>query len=269
MKILVIGGSGYIGKAIVKELLKENYEITILSRNVKKAENTIQCDLLNKIKLKEVIKNYDLIINLASIIRTLRKSKYKENIQGLKNLIEVMDINNIKKLIYFSTINVHLKNPGKYGNSKIECEKLIKNSNLDYIILRPNYVYGIDKNNDIYKLLKIIKTFKVYPSIGNGEKRFQPINKEDLASITLNLVKNFKKSSLDLSGSELISFNEIVNSTNLKHLKLTAPLKLLKVFKKILPFDVDGFKEDRVGEENKFTLKHNIREDIKEIMKLS
>ncbi len=271
MKILVTGGSGYIGSEIVSKL-KSKYDITILSRNPKQlGVKTLKGSLTDRQFLLDNIKNYDLVINLAAIVRSFIKSKYKENIVGTKNLVEALERNNIKKLIHFSTHNIYNKKTGYYGTSKKISEDLVKNSNLNYIILRPNYVYGIDRNNDLYRLINILKKTKIAPIIGSGNTKIQPINKEDLADITLKLVENFKpKTIYDASGSKTISFNEIVDFTekqlNKKIIKLHIPLFPLKLFKFVIPFDVDGFLEDRISKQKPFKLKHDIYEDLRKII---
>jgi len=274
MKILVIGGSGYIGSELVSKL-KSKYEITILSRNPVKVEGIkiLKGSLIDKQFLLDNIKNYDLVINSAAIVRSSKKYLYKENIEGTKNLLKALERNKIKKLIHFSTHNIYNKEMGPYGTSKKISEDLVKDSNLDYIILRPNYVYGIDKQNDIFKLITLIKKIRIAPVIGSGNTRIQPINKEDIANIVLELIKDFKpKKIYNVSSSKDISFNEIIDfaqkQLNKKIIKLHIPLFPLKLFKFIVPFDVDGFTENRISNQKPFNLKHDIYDDLKQIIKL-
>ena len=264
MKILITGGSGYIGSEVVSKL-KSKYEVTILSRNPKQVEGVkiLKGSLIDQEFLLNNIKNYDLVINIAAIVRSSKKSEYKENISGTKNLLETLKTNKIRKLIHFSTHNVYNKKTGYYGTSKKLSEDLVKNSDLDYIILRPNYVYGIDKENYLSKLINISKRTRIALIIGDGNTKIQPINKEDLANIALYLVENFKPRTIyDASRSKAISFNEIINFTekqlNKKIIKLHVPFFVLKLFKFVIPFDVDGFLEDRVSNKKSFSLKHDI-----------
>ena len=67
----------------------------------------------------------------------------------------------IKKIIHFSTQNVNLKEKGPYSKSKEAAEAILGASNLDYLMIRPNYVYSIDKANDFYKLAVLISKFRI------------------------------------------------------------------------------------------------------------
>ena len=236
-RILVIGGSGYIGTEVVQVLLNYNYNVTVLSRNPNIGNvKILRGSVLDKDFLLNTVKGFDLIIYLTAVIRSINKSKYKEIVTGLKNLIESMKKNNLKRLIYFSTQNVLIKKTGEYGDSKKECEKVLINSDLNYVIIRPNYVYGIDKKNFFYNLSNIIKKFRICFIIGNGENKIQPINKNDLAKITLDCVKNFKNGLiLNASGKDIISINEIIKiiseETSIKFFRFHIPLLFLKFFK--------------------------------------
>ena len=273
-RVLVIGGFGYIGKEILPKLLENNYDTTVISRTkIDTNYKVLFGDLLNKSFLLENIKNFDVIIYLAAVVRSYKKSKYKENLIGLFNLLDVMKINKINKIIYFSTQNVYLDKTGYYGNSKKECENLLINNNLAYIIIRPNYVYGIDKENDFYKLFRLIKTFRICPIIGSGSNKFQPVNKNDVADITILALKNFKdKQIIDISGKYDATINKIIEfmlkEANIKCLKIYIPLKILKLFKYFIPFDIDVFDKDRVSlSRNKKDIKHDLFEDLRAIIK--
>jgi len=253
-RILVIGGTGYIGRVLVKELVKE-FDVTLMLRkspNYRTDYKYFICDLLNKECLIKNIKHFDIVIDLASIIKTIHKKRYEENIIGLKNLIEVLEKNKINKLVYFSTQNVNLANKGYYAKSKKNAEEIIKKSNLDYMIIRPNYVYEVGKKNYFYKIFSLISKFNIVIIIGNGDKKIQPVLREDLAAIVLKLIRDFKKKSIfEVSGKDTLSINQIVDliSKSLKRnpIKIHLPIKILKIFSLIIPFDIVGFDEDRVS----------------------
>lgn len=278
-RILVIGGTGYIGESVVNRFDKEGYQVVVLSRNPERYESgkrirRIKGSVLNREFLLKNLKDFDAVIYLAAIVRTLNKSKYEENIIGLKNTIEAMRVNKINKILYFSTQNVYLKKTGPYGNSKKICEEIICRAALDYMIIRPNYVYGIDTRNDFYKLYKIMKKTGICPIIGSGDTKIQPLNKNDLAEITLKCMEEWKsKGEIDVSGRTTISINQIADAikkqANLKCISFHIPVWLLRICAWAVPFDVDGYTEDRISPESANTKKGSadIEEDIKKMIK--
>lgn len=279
-KILIIGGTGYIGTPLVKKLKNAGYEPILLIRNKADFRDEFAgcgyfiADLLDKESLRKNINGFDLVINLAAIIRTLDKKKYQENVSGTKNLIEVLEEKGIKKIIYFSTQSVNLKTKGPYAKSKEESEKILMSSKLDYMIIRPNYVYGVDNLNDFYRMALMAKKFRILPVIEGGNYKIQPVLKEDLINIVFGFVENFQpKSVIEISGSELISINEAGQLTKenlgIHCLKISIPVFILKLLKNFIPFDVDGYTEDRISKnpflEYKFS---SFRENLKKIINL-
>ncbi|MBS3088770.1 NAD-dependent epimerase/dehydratase family protein [Candidatus Pacearchaeota archaeon] len=250
-RILVIGGNGYIGRALVKELNKE-YEVSIMDRRKNLGNyKFVLGDLLKKESLTRGINNFDMVINLASVVRSFNKFRYRENVEGLKNLIDVLNKKKIK-LIYFSTQNVNLRNKGHYARSKKAAEKLLINSDLDYMIIRPNFVYEIGKENYFYKMARMVFKFNFAFVIGNGDNEIQPVLREDLAGVVLKLVKNFKTGEIvEISGNQTTSINKVIEAINdkigRKSLVIHFPTGIARIFRFLIPFDVDGFDEKRIS----------------------
>ena len=253
-RILVIGGNGYIGRELVKKLKLNNFEVTVLLRkNIPGYESkNIVGDLLDKECLLKNLRNFDLVVNLASIIRTVRKSRYQENVIGLQNVIDAMSANSIKRIIYLSTQNVNLADKGYYAASKALGEKILKKANLDHVIIRPSLVYGIDKQNDFYRLINLINKWRLAPIIGSGENKMQPLFKDDLINFIILAVKNFNKNQIiEVNGKDTVSMNQIISyisrSLKVAPIKIHAPLAILRIFRKFIPFDIDGYTEDRIS----------------------
>lgn len=278
-RILVIGGTGFIGAPLVKKMIDNNFNVTLLIKRDAFGNKFIDCkyfigDLLDKNGLMRTINNFDLVINLASVIRTINKKKYKENIDGARNLVEVLGEKGIKRLIYFSTQSVSLKEKGPYGKGKEAAERIIKDSNLNYLIIRPNYVYGIDMASDFYKLALLIFKLHIAPIIGNGNYKIQPVLRDDLVDATFSFVKNFSfRSIVEVSGRETLSINKVVNligeNLEIKPFVFHIPISILKIFKNFIPFDIAGYTEDRISK-NPFP-NHNFSlfsDNLKKILKL-
>jgi len=155
MNILLIGGNGFVGQALIKEFTENKVKVSYLSRtqnhSISKNEATwIQGDIfdLDNIMIKE---SYDITIHLIGTIKN--KNLYsKLNTESVAQTIKLCQKYNINKLVYFSA-NGGFK---QYFESKAAGERLVKNSKLDYLIVRPGLMYGKDRLTSYFNILPII-----------------------------------------------------------------------------------------------------------------
>ena len=154
MNILLIGGNGFVGQALIKEFMKYRVDVSYLSRtqnhSIPKDEATwIQGDIFD---IENILINekYDIAIHLIGTIKN--KNLYsKLNTESVTQTIKLCQKQNINKLVYFSA-NGGFK---QYIESKRNGEKLVVNSKLDYLIVRPGLMYGKDRLTSYFNLLPI------------------------------------------------------------------------------------------------------------------
>lgn len=126
--ILITGGTGTLGKALSKLLTSQNITHTIGSRNnTTNKTNWIKLDLLNKIGIKEAIKDKNTIFHLATDI--------KKDSVITQNLLEALENKEMIHFIYISIVGIN-KVPLTYYKRKLISENLIKQSGIPYSILR-------------------------------------------------------------------------------------------------------------------------------------
>jgi len=176
-KILVIGGSGYVGKVLVKDLLKQNYEVINVdfeiysdqknnsNINNNQTKNFIHLDFRNTEEVKQYLKNIDCVVILGGLVGEYITKKYSTlsqaiNEDGLFNLIDLLNqFENIKKIIFISTCSnygitdnnilvdeEHKLNPiSPYAKAKVKIENYLfskKNTNYSPTILRFATAFG-------------------------------------------------------------------------------------------------------------------------------
>ena len=198
MNILLIGGNGFVGKTLINELRKKRIKVTYISRfqnySISKDEATwIQGDIFD---IENIVINekYDIAIHLIGTIKN-KKLYSKLNTESVTQTIKLCLKHNINKLIYFSA-NGGFK---QYLESKRNGEKLVVDSKLNYLIVRPGLMYGKDRFSSYFNILPI----KFFSKLGiTFFKNVYPLPVEKVAE---SLVKTI----LDNTDSTIIEINDI------------------------------------------------------------
>ena len=187
MNILLIGGNGFVGKALINELRKKRIKVTYISRSqnysISKDEATwIQGDIFD---IENIVINekYDIAIHLIGTIKN--KNLYsKLNTESVAQTIQLCKKQNINKLVYFSA-NGGFK---QYLESKHNGERLVRDSKLDYLIIRPGLMYGKGRLTSYFNILPI----KFFSKLGIPFfKNVHPLPVEKVAeSVVKNILRN-------------------------------------------------------------------------------
>ena len=172
MKILITGASCALGKNLTSELLKtEQFSIRLLEhRSPVHKDNCeiFQGGLQDIDSLGTACSEIDTVVHLAALTHSFsRKAYFEINEEGTKNLITACKEKNVRRFIFVSSAAAS-EEGGDYGVSKLRCEELIKESDLDWVILRPSEVYGLKMEEGIGKLVAWIEKFPIIPVIGDG-----------------------------------------------------------------------------------------------------
>ena len=184
MNILLIGGNGFVGKALIKEFKKYNVKVSYLSRSQNHSisidEATfIQGDIFDSENIV-INKKYDIAIHLIGTIKN-KKLYSKLNTESVTQTIKLCQKQNINKLIYFSA-NGGFK---QYLESKRNGEKLLVDSKLNYLIIRPGLMYGKDRFSSYFNIFPI----KLFSKLGiTFSKKVYPLPVEKVAESVVKAI---------------------------------------------------------------------------------
>jgi len=241
-KIFIIGGTGFIGKRLVKKLIEMNkYDLTLLVRNNEESRDfnvkTKIGDMFDKESVEKAMEKYDVVMHLAS---SHLKGKEFENYNGAENIIEACKKTKIGRIIFISSMAAKRNFLDDYGQTKLKIEDLIKKSGINYTIFRPSMVYSEDYLSQIGRSLNSIPL--IIPMIGYGNYKMSPLFIEDLVNIIAESIENKKTINkiYDVTPEEKIRFNEIIDlcKTRFKNnkIKIHVPIFICSAVFKIIPF---------------------------------
>jgi uncharacterized protein YbjT (DUF2867 family) len=242
--IIIFGGSGYVGKNLIRSFVKKGYKIIIpYQRQIDEADMRLSGSVGQIIpfhfttfenpKLLSIIENADICINLKTTWDSkelyLEKSIYTFN----KELIEIIKKSaTIKKFIFFSGLGTEKRSTLR--NEIIsKTEELVTKELKNSIIIRPSVILG---NGDQFlsSLLPIFKMSFFIPLFGDGSKKFQPVLIEDIVDFLSNLIElpSLDERLFELGGPDVFTYREfytlISELMNKKRVLVPVPMPIIK-----------------------------------------
>jgi uncharacterized protein YbjT (DUF2867 family) len=165
--------------------------------------------------------NIRAVVHLVAIIRETKEATFEMiNLGGTKNLLCAAKRMGVKRFIYMSNLGTGPDQRFPLLYTKWQAEEEVRNSGIDFVILRPSVIFGRG-DGFISVLAGIIKRTPLVPVIGSGKTRFQLISVEDVATCVAQLVKEkaINNQAVPLGGPEYLAYEEIVDLT-IQRLKL-------------------------------------------------
>ncbi len=233
--VLVTGASGFVGRAVVDTLLYRGHNV----RAFVHAETSplpdhpnvtrVVGDIRDLHALEGAMAGVNYVVHCAA-----RKNDEKDsadvNIEGTKNVMEACRIAGVKRIVNMSTQSAKLQQKGLYGSTKEEADRLFHASNLPVTTLRSSLVYG-DKESGVFGTIVRYSKLPFIPMIGNGEARFRPIHRQDLAAIIATVLETPACSGniYDVGGPDLVSLNDVAEQI-MNAQKIDRPIMHLPVW---------------------------------------
>lgn len=223
-KILLTGSTGYLGKYIAKELIKQNYKARLIVRNKAKADfdeqkyDVREAQVTQPETLKGVCENIDVVISTVGITRQKDGLTYMDvDYQANINLLNEAKKSGVKRFIYVSAIHVDKLRKLKIADAKEKFVDELNASGINYCILRPTGFFS-----DMADFLEMAKKGKVY-LFGSGELTLNPIHGADLAEFCVNQI-NSKENELEVGGPVVYTHNQLAELALKAHNK---PIKIV------------------------------------------
>lgn len=212
---IVTGAFGYIGRYITAQLLQTGRSVKTITTHVDKPNpfgeqvksypyNFVQPDLL-----KETLLGAETLYNTYWVRFNRGQSSFAQAVKNSEILFQCAAAAGVQKIVHISVTNASKNSPLPYYQGKALQEEALQRCGVPYAIIRPTLVFG---NEDILvnNVAWLIRKFPFFPIFGDGQFRLQPIYVEDLASIAIKGAGQPGNLTLDATGPEEFTFEQLV-----------------------------------------------------------
>lgn len=226
MRVVVFGGSGFLGSHVADALTDKRYEVIIYDKKkspyLKEGQRFILGDILDEKKVEEAVVGSRIVYNFAAF-SDIEEAKFKPletittNIIGNTNILEACRKNKIQRFVFASTLYVYSEAGSFYRSSKQACELIIENYHrqygLDFTILRYGSLYGprADEKNWVYRILKQALKENKITRRGDGNEIREYIYVYDAAKLSVKILdEEYKNQYVMITGNQQMRIKDLM-----------------------------------------------------------
>jgi uncharacterized protein YbjT (DUF2867 family) len=218
MKILVTGGTGFIGPKVVHALRARDYEVRALVRDPVKGSQLAGWgaelatgDVTDPASLRAALDGCTHVVHLVAIITGRPNDFHRVMTQGTETLIAAAKEAGVERFVLMSALgtSAETKDTVPYFAAKWAMEQATIGSGLEYTIFRPSFVFG--RGGALPTFIKQVKLSPVVTVIGPGLQRSQPIWVEDVAAYLARAVDSPQAANrtFEIGGPDTVTWNEL------------------------------------------------------------
>ncbi len=243
MKFLVTGGSGFVGREIVRQLIAAGHSPRVLARGVKPPSGTVETirgSVLEPASLNAACAGCDAIIHLVGIISEVGDQTYERiHDEGTGHLLAAAKAAGVPRFVHMSALGTRPNATARYHRSKWAAEERVRASGLAWTIFRPSLIYGAG-DGFVNLFARLSRWSPVLPVIGAGTSRVQPVAVADVARCFVSALSqpNSVGLTLDVCGPDRFTFTEvlveILKATGRQRGLLHLPLPLARAQARLL-----------------------------------
>ncbi|MDQ7011415.1 MAG: complex I NDUFA9 subunit family protein [Mariprofundaceae bacterium] len=216
--VCIIGGSGFVGRAIVRKAIHHGYGVTVACRHPERSRELqvegarlARVDITDGHGLDEAVQRADTVINLVGLL--FEKGRYSftaAHVRGTEHVLAACQRAGVRQYLHMSALGAGQVPDSAYATTKAGAEARVRSSGLDWTIFRPSIIYG-EGDSFFNKFKQMTAMLPVLPVIA-GETRFQPVWVNDVARAFVTSIGNrhVKGQTFELGGPDIYTFRELL-----------------------------------------------------------
>jgi uncharacterized protein YbjT (DUF2867 family) len=218
VNVLVTGGTGFVGPAVVRAIVGAGHDVRALARTEKSAATAgalgaepFLGDVTEAASLPPALERVDAVVHLVAIRQGKPEDFQRIMVGGTRDLIAAAKAAGIRRFVLMSALGTtdETKDEVPYYGAKWEQERMLRESGLEHVIFRPSFVFSRD-GGILTTFRKLAKLAPVTPIIGSGEQRIQPIWIDDVGAYFARSLDEAAAANrtFELGGPDQVSWNE-------------------------------------------------------------
>lgn len=217
-KILVLGGTGFVGRHLCKELARLQYRVTVPTRNASKAQavqsrpllDLVQADVHDEPTLARLMQGHDAVVNLVAILHGNSLEFERAHVELVKKITRACTDAGVLRLVHVSALGAATDAPSMYQRSKAAGEAVLQGSGLDWTVLRPSVMFG-EGDQFLTVFARLQGIFPIMPLAG-ADTLFQPVWVGDVVSAIVQCLQrdDTGKRTYEVCGPEVFTLRQLV-----------------------------------------------------------
>lgn len=216
--ILVLGGTGFVGRHVCEKLQRAGHRITVPTRRALNAQSVqhlprltvVEADVHSASELTALMAGHDAVVNLVAILHGSEAAFERTHVALPNKIAQACKASGVSQLVHVSALGVASDSPSRYQRSKARGEQVLREAGLNLTVLRPSVIFGAgDRFLNLFAKLQAI--FPVVPLAGASAK-FQPVWVEDVAQAVVSSLQAHDAPglTLDCVGPDVLTLADLV-----------------------------------------------------------
>src|SRR6056297_1179795 len=216
MKVLVAGGTGFIGSYLCRALADDGHAVTALSRSPEgtpEGVTGVRGDVTDYDSVESAVEGHDAVVNLVALSPLFEPdggNRMHDRIHrgGTANLVRAAEDGGVDGFVQLSALGADPNGDTAYIRAKGEAEEIVRDSDLDWTIFRPSVVFG-----EGGEFVSFTKRLKGMVAPGGRKTRFQPIHVEDLVPMVAAAVTDDEHvgETYEIGGPEVLTLRQVTD----------------------------------------------------------
>jgi uncharacterized protein YbjT (DUF2867 family) len=215
--VTVFGGTGFVGRRIVRLLREAGTTVRVVSRHPGQAESDVKqiaADVYDDHSMEAAVVGSDGVVNAIGLYVEHGSDTFRSvHVEVAARIASIARRVDVKRLVHLSGIGADATSPSPYIRSRGEGEAVVQAAFPGAVIIRPAVMFA-SEGSFLTTILRLIRVLPAYPMFGDGRTRLQPVYADDVAAAVTQILRQSKKpySIYELAGPRVFSYEELLRT---------------------------------------------------------